>query len=82
MGDGRRDGPHELKELAERVGAFPGHTAVEVGQFSDDGQWWWDGTTWIATSQIVLPQLPVTEFEKSGRLKGAAPADISSRQLV
>jgi len=71
MGDRRRDGPHELKELAERVGAFPAHTAVEVGQFSDDGQWWWDGTTWIATSQIVLPQLPVTEFEKSGRLKGA-----------
>jgi len=71
MGDRRRDGPHELKELAERVGAFPGHTAVEVGQFSDDGQWWWDGTTWIATSQIVLPQLPVTEFEQSGKLKGA-----------
>jgi len=25
--------------------------------------------TWIATAQIVLPQLPVTEFEQSGRLK-------------
>jgi hypothetical protein len=27
--------------------------------------------TWIATAQIVLPQLPVTEFEQSGRLNGA-----------
>jgi hypothetical protein len=42
-----------------------------VGQFSDDGLWWWDGMTWIATAQIVLPQLPVTEFEQSGKLKGA-----------
>jgi len=54
-----------------RVAAFPGHTAVELGQFSDDGLWWWDGTTWIATAHIVLPQLPVTEFEQSGKLKGA-----------
>jgi hypothetical protein len=50
---------------------IPGHTAVEVGQFSDDGLWWWDGTTWIATAQIVLPPLPVTEFEQSGKLQGA-----------
>jgi hypothetical protein len=57
--------------MTKRVGAFPGHTAVEVGQFSDDGLWWWDGTTWTATAQIVLPQLPVTEFEHSGKLKGA-----------
>ena len=42
-----------------------------MGQFSDDGLWWWDGTTWITTAQIVLPQLPVTEFEQSGRLNGA-----------
>ena len=42
-----------------------------MGQFSDDGLWWWDGTTWIATAQIVLPQLPVTEFEQSGKLDGA-----------
>ena len=42
-----------------------------MGQFSDDGLWWWDGTTWIATAQIVLPQLPVTEFEQSGKLGGA-----------
>jgi hypothetical protein len=42
-----------------------------VGQFSDDGLWWWDGTTWIATAQIVLPQLPATEFEQSGKIKGA-----------
>jgi hypothetical protein len=57
--------------MTKRVGAFPGHTAVEVGHFSDDGLWWWDGTTWIATTHIVLPQLPVTEFEQSGKLKGA-----------
>lgn len=53
------------------MGAFPGHTAVEVGQFSDDGLWWWDGTAWIATAQIVLPQLPMTEFERSGKLMGS-----------
>lgn len=44
---------------------------VEVGQFSDDGLWWWDGTTWTATAQIVLPQLPMTEFEQSGKLEAA-----------
>ena len=37
--------------------------------FSDDGQWWWDGATWVATSQVVLPTLPATEFERSGRLQ-------------
>jgi hypothetical protein len=42
-----------------------------VGQFSDDGLSWWDGTAWIATAQIVLPQLPMTDFEQSGKLKGA-----------
>ena len=42
-----------------------------MSRLSDDGQWWWDGTTWIATAQIVLPQLPVTEFEESGKLKSA-----------
>jgi hypothetical protein len=40
-----------------------------VSGFSDDGRWWWDGTTWVATSQVVLPQLPPTEFEQSGQLK-------------
>lgn len=39
--------------------------------FSDDGQWWWDGTTWVATAHVVLPRLPPTEFEQSGRLKVA-----------
>lgn len=38
-------------------------------QFSDDGQWWWDGTAWVATAEIVLPQLPPTEFEQSGKLE-------------
>src|SRR5258708_19595944 len=42
-----------------------------MGQFSDDGRWWWDGTTWVATEQVVLPQLPMTEFERSGKLEAA-----------
>jgi hypothetical protein len=42
-----------------------------VGQFSDDGQWWWDGSQWVATSQVVLPQLAMTEFERSGKLAAA-----------
>ena len=42
-----------------------------MGQFSDDGQSWCDGTTWVATAQIVLPQLPMTEFERSGKLNEA-----------
>jgi hypothetical protein len=42
-----------------------------VSEFSDDGQWWWDGTRWIATSQVVLPNLPMTEFERSGKLNEA-----------
>jgi hypothetical protein len=40
-----------------------------VSGFSDDGQWWWDGTTWVSTAQVVLPDLPKTESEKSGRLE-------------
>jgi len=48
------------------------HTAIsQMGQFSDEGLWWWDGASWIATSQVVLPQLPMTEFEKSGKLEVA-----------
>jgi hypothetical protein len=48
------------------------HTAsIAMGKFSDDGQWWWDGTTWVATAQVVLPQLPPTEFEQSGKLETA-----------
>ena len=43
-----------------------------MGHFSDDGLWWWDGKTWVPTSQVALPQLPITEFERSGRLKGAS----------
>lgn len=42
-----------------------------MGQFSDDGLWWWDGTTWLATAQIVLPKLAMTEFEQSGKLERA-----------
>ena len=42
-----------------------------MGQFSDDGQWWWDGANWIATAQVVLPQLPPTAFEGSAQLAEA-----------
>jgi hypothetical protein len=45
-----------------------------VSGFSDDCLWWWDGTTWVARVQVVLPDLPKTEFETSGRL-GLARAD-------
>ena len=53
----RRSGGPIFVNLAghdQAVGAFAGHTAAEVGQFSEDGLSWWDGTTWIATAQIVL----------------------------
>src|ERR1700674_1191219 len=62
---------HRPEAVKKRPADSSWHTAVAVGQFSDDGLWWWDGTTWIATAQIVLPQLPVTEFEESGKLQGA-----------
>jgi hypothetical protein len=55
------------------------HTPLsQMGQFSDDGQWWWDGNAWVATSQVVLPQLPMTEFEQSGKLE---PARSSLRKI-
>jgi hypothetical protein len=40
-----------------------------MGQFSDDGQWWWDGVRWTATAHVVLPDLPTTNFEQSGKLQ-------------
>jgi len=42
-----------------------------MGQFSDDCQWWWDGANWVATAQVVLPQLPPTEYEASAQLADA-----------
>ena len=38
-----------------------------MGRLSDDGQWWWDGKTWVPTSQVVLPQLPPREPEQLRR---------------
>ena len=29
--------------------------------FSDDGQWWWDGRDWVATSQVLIPDLPPSD---------------------
>ena len=37
-------------------------------QFSDDGQWWWDGQNWIATSQVVIPDLSISPPESVLRL--------------
>jgi hypothetical protein len=42
-----------------------------MGHFSDDGLRWWDGQTWVATAQVVLPQLPPTALEQSGKLEQA-----------
>lgn len=47
-----------------------------MGQFSEDGQWWWDGQTWVATSQVTIPNLPMTETERSGQL-ALARADVA-----
>jgi len=52
-----------------------------MGQFSGDGQWWWDGTTWVATAEVVLPQLPMTEFERSGKLEIARGRRKNSERL-
>jgi hypothetical protein len=52
-----------------------------MGQFSDDGQWWWDGARWIATSQVVLPDLPITAFEQSGKLKESGTRGRTLRRL-
>jgi hypothetical protein len=52
-----------------------------MGEFSGDGLWWWDGTTWVATAQVVLPQLPTTEFEQSGKLKIARSRMSKTRWL-
>jgi hypothetical protein len=41
-----------------------------VGQFSDDGQWWWDGNQWVASSQIVIPDLLAAEPETVQRSMG------------
>lgn len=34
-----------------------------MGQFSEDGQWWWDGAEWIPTSQVVIPDLAIPQSE-------------------
>jgi hypothetical protein len=31
--------------------------------FSEDGEWWWDGHQWIASSQVVIPDLLATQPE-------------------
>ena len=38
--------------------------------FSPDGLWWWNGGQWIPTAEAPLA-LPVTEFERSGKLRSA-----------
>ena len=46
------------------------HTAVDVGQFSDDGQWWWDGNQWMASSEVVIRDLLAAEPETVQRSMG------------
>ncbi len=41
-----------------------------MGQFSHDGQWWWDGNQWMASSQIVIPDLLAAEPETAQRSMG------------
>jgi hypothetical protein len=36
-----------------------------VSQFSEDGQWWWNGAQWIPTSQIVIPDLAIPQSEST-----------------
>ena len=68
MEGGNRDDKHGCNQLHGVTLDRRLHTAsVAMGQFSDDGQWWWDGSNWVATAQVVIPQLPPTEFEQSGR---------------
>jgi hypothetical protein len=38
-------------------------------EFSPDGFWWWDGTTWRPSTEIEMT--PQTEFERSGKLAHA-----------
>jgi hypothetical protein len=38
-------------------------------EFSPDGFWWWDGTTWKPSTEIEMA--PQTEFERSGKLAHA-----------
>lgn len=38
-------------------------------EFSPDGFWWWDGTSWRPSTEIELT--PQTEFERSGKLAHA-----------
>lgn len=40
-----------------------------MGQFSDDGQWWWDGQRWIAVSEVVIPELQVANTEGLARMQ-------------
>jgi len=67
-----RDDEHSGDQLHGVTLDGPVHTGRgAMGQFSDDGQWWWDGANWVATAQVVLPQLPPTEFEASAQLADA-----------
>ena len=67
-----RDDEHGCNQMHSVTLDGGGHTGrVAMGQFSDDGQWWWNGANWVATAQFVLPQLPPTEFEQSANLAEA-----------
>jgi len=40
---------------------LPTHDVGAVSAFSEDGQWWWDGHQWMASSQVVIPDLPAAQ---------------------
>ncbi len=42
---------------------LPTHNARAVSAFSEDGQWWWDGHQWMASSQVVIPDLLAAQPE-------------------
>lgn len=58
-----------LKSLGRKK--WEGSTIIPVAlsEFSEDGQWWWDGQRWIATSQVVIPELRVGNTDGLERMK-------------
>lgn len=39
-----------------------------MSSFSDDGQWWWNGSEWTPTSSVVIPDLPDAQTEHARQM--------------